>query len=95
MEFVLIVVVLGLIPAAIASGKGQNFFIWWLYGAAFFIIAFIHALVLKSPTQKAIETRMANLGVAEELERFVRLKDQGIITEAEFKAKKAELLAGA
>ena len=30
---------LGLIPAAIASGKGHSFGAWWLFGAALFIVA--------------------------------------------------------
>ncbi len=38
--------VLGLIPAVIAHGKGRNFFAWWLYGAALFIVALPHAIVM-------------------------------------------------
>ena len=28
--------------------KGRNFFGWWIYGAALFIVALPHALVMKS-----------------------------------------------
>jgi len=46
MEFVVLVVLIGLIPAAIASSKGRNFFLWWLYGMAIFIVALPHALIM-------------------------------------------------
>lgn len=39
-------VLLGLIPASIASGKGYDFTTWWLYGAALFIVALPHSLML-------------------------------------------------
>ncbi len=38
---------LGLIPAIIASSKGHNFFLWWLFGAALFIVALPMAIVQK------------------------------------------------
>jgi len=40
------VFLLGLIPAFIAKSKGRNFWIWWLYGWAIFIVAFPHSLFL-------------------------------------------------
>lgn len=46
MEFLIIAAVIGLIPAAIAQSKGRSFGLWWLYGAAIFIIALPHALLL-------------------------------------------------
>lgn len=46
MEFVVIAILIGLIPAAIASSKGRNFFLWWLYGAAIFIVALPHSIVM-------------------------------------------------
>lgn len=61
MEILLIAVVIGLLPAAIASGKGRNFFAWWFYGAAFWIIAFPWSLMLK-PDQKALEGRSLSTG---------------------------------
>lgn len=45
-------VLLGLIPAAIAQSKGKSFVAWWLYGAALFIVALPHALMLKADTQQ-------------------------------------------
>ena len=53
-------VVLGLIPAAIAAKKGRNFIDWWFFGAGLFPIAFVAALLAKpaatnedSSTEKA------------------------------------------
>ena len=46
MEFLFIAALLGLIPAAIATSKGRNFFLWWIYGTPLFIIAIVHALVM-------------------------------------------------
>lgn len=45
----ILAVLLGLIPANIARSKGRSFGTWWLYGWAFFLIAFIHALSLPYP----------------------------------------------
>ena len=50
MEYVVILVVavlLGLIPAKIAQSKGYAFGKWWVYGFLIFIVAIIHACVLK------------------------------------------------
>lgn len=48
MELLVIVVLIGLIPAVIAKGKGRSFVLWWIYGAALFIIALPHALIMKA-----------------------------------------------
>ncbi len=48
MEFFILVVLIGLIPAVIAQGKGRSFVLWWLYGAALFIVALPHALIMPS-----------------------------------------------
>lgn len=47
MEFFIAVVLLGLIPAAIAHSKGHNFFAWWFYGSALWIIALVHSILLR------------------------------------------------
>lgn len=41
------VALIGLIPAYIAAGKGRKFGWWWLYGALIWIVAIIHAILLK------------------------------------------------
>jgi hypothetical protein len=51
----IIAILIGLIPALIAYKKGYpkknegyNFFLWWIFGASFFIIALPWAILLKS-----------------------------------------------
>lgn len=56
MEILVFAIVIGLIPAAIASSKGRNFFLWWFYGAMIWIIAMPHALLLR-PDSATIEQR--------------------------------------
>jgi RNA polymerase subunit RPABC4/transcription elongation factor Spt4 len=51
MEILVIAVVIGLIPATIAHSKGRDFFAWWLYGAALFIVALPHVLLMESDAQ--------------------------------------------
>ncbi|MFX0201097.1 MAG: hypothetical protein ACFFCW_33680 [Candidatus Hodarchaeota archaeon] len=62
MEVLGIAIILGLIPASIARGKGRSFAGWWIYGAALFIIALPHALLIK-PDQAAIEKRQIDEGM--------------------------------
>jgi hypothetical protein len=45
---------IGIIPAVIAKGKGRSFGLWWVYGAALFIAALPHALIMKT-NQHALE----------------------------------------
>jgi hypothetical protein len=47
MEFLIVVLVIGLIPAMIAQSKGRSFFPWYIYGVLLFIIALVHSLLLK------------------------------------------------
>lgn len=52
MEVLFIAVVIGLIPAAIASSKGHSFMLWWLFGAGLWIVALPWALMLgKEPAE--------------------------------------------
>lgn len=44
----LLLTLLGLIPAAIAQKKGRNFLDWWFFGAALFPLALPMALRLES-----------------------------------------------
>lgn len=43
---------LGLIPAFIAKGKGKDFFTWYVYGVFLFVFAMIHAIVLPEITNE-------------------------------------------
>lgn len=64
MEFLILAVLLGLIPAAIARSKGREFLVWWLYGALLFIVALPHALLMKA-NPEAIEARQESEGMKE------------------------------
>lgn len=65
MENLLIICVpallIGLIPAAIAHGKGHGFLEWWLFGAALFIIA-LPASILIRRNDEEIERRNLQTG---------------------------------
>lgn len=39
--------VLGCIPGAIAQKKGHSFVVWWLFGAAIFVVALPISIMLK------------------------------------------------
>lgn len=52
MELLLLAVLLGLIPAAIAQKKGESFGLWWIYGTFLFIIALPHALMMQGNMKK-------------------------------------------
>jgi len=47
MEVLIFAVLLGLIPASIASKKGRSFGTWWFFGAMLFIVALPMALMMK------------------------------------------------
>lgn len=51
MELVIIALLLGMIPAYIASAKGKNFLLWWVYGTLLFAFAIVHAIAVK-PAEK-------------------------------------------
>jgi len=47
MEYLVLAIFLGIIPAAIASKKGRSFMLWWFYGAMLFIVALPMAIFMK------------------------------------------------
>jgi hypothetical protein len=59
--FIVWAILIGLLPAFIAQGKG-SFVVWWLYGAALFIVALPHALLL-SPDERALEQQKLEGGL--------------------------------
>ena len=94
---------LGLIPASIAKNKGYSFGLWWLYGWMLFIVAIIHVSLIPDKNAQQFPINAAshisycspsNAGqsAADELKKYKELKDQGVITEEEFLAKKEQLL---
>ena len=48
MEIIFIAFLIAFIPAMIASSKGRSFFLWYIYGLLLFIIAIVHALLIKA-----------------------------------------------
>jgi hypothetical protein len=52
MEIFIVAVLLGLIPAVIASRKGRSFALWWFFGAVIFIAALPMAILMKSEDQQ-------------------------------------------
>jgi hypothetical protein len=62
MEVFIFAVLIGLIPALIAKGKGRSFGLWWFYGAAIFIVALPHALIMK-PDNATIEQQQLSDGM--------------------------------
>jgi ribosomal protein L40E len=53
-------IIIGLIPAAIASRKGHSFLLWWIFGAAMFILALPFALLLKPNTEEIERSLLKN-----------------------------------
>ena len=45
--WLLTLVLIALIPAAIAKSKGRSFIAWWIYGVLLWIVAVVHAILLK------------------------------------------------
>lgn len=62
MGILLIAVLIGLIPAAIARGKGRSFLLWWFFGAALFIVA-LPAAILMKPDQSLLDKRKIDEGM--------------------------------
>ena len=62
MEVFIIALLIGLIPAFIAQGKGKLFVLWWIYGALIFIVALPHSLIMKAD-QQSIEKQQLSEGM--------------------------------
>ncbi len=58
----LIGLIIGVIPAAIAQRKGRSFVAWWIYGFLLFIVALPHSLLLKR-SEAGIEARQLSEGM--------------------------------
>lgn len=62
MEVFILALLIGLIPAFIAQGKGRSFVLWWIYGALIFIVALPHSLIMKAD-QQSIEKQQLSEGM--------------------------------
>lgn len=58
---IILLALLGLIPAYIASNKGYSVPLWWIYGALLFIIVLPHSILAK-PANQAIDVQNKNAG---------------------------------
>lgn len=84
---------LGFIPANIAKKKGYSLGLWWFYGWMLFIVAIIHVnLIPDKNAQAGAAQGRAAISTADALKQFKDLLDSGAITQAEYEAKKKELL---
>jgi hypothetical protein len=61
MGVLIIVILIGLTPAAIAHRNGGSFAAWWIYGSLLFIIALPHAL-MKRASPEAVEQQQLAAG---------------------------------
>jgi len=59
MEVSIVAIIIGLIPAFIAQSKGRSFVLWWLYGAAIFIVALPHAIIMSTDKKKLEEKQLS------------------------------------
>lgn len=55
--YIVLAAIIGLIPAAIAQGKGRSFITWWIFGTLLWIVAMPCALMLK-PTANVETERL-------------------------------------
>lgn len=95
MEYIFVLAiaaVLGLIPANIAKKKGHSFGLWWFYGWMLFIVAIIHVQFIEDYNAPKQNTISVSSGTADELEKFKKLLDTGVISQEEYDQKKKQLL---
>jgi len=78
MGVLIIAAIIGLLPAFIAQSKGRSFGLWWLYGAAIFIIALPHALLMK-PDRKGLDQAQVNNGLKKCPQCAEFVKDEALI----------------
>ncbi|MDC6460787.1 zinc ribbon domain-containing protein [Gammaproteobacteria bacterium] len=74
MEVFFYLLILAIIPAMIASGKGRSFIGWYIYGILLFIIALVHSILIKENAQ------------AEQKQEKVAIQD-GMMKKCEFCAE--------
>ena len=85
---------LAFIPANIAKKKGHSFGLWWFYGWMLFIVAIIHVQFIEdySDDDEDDFAKGSGQSAADEIRKYKELLDRGAITEAEYQAKKRQLL---
>lgn len=63
LEILVIAMIIGVLPGAIAASKGHNFVVWWLFGAALFIVALPCSIFL-SRNQPGLDNRELSTGAS-------------------------------
>jgi len=90
----IIAAIIGLIPATIAYKKGHNFFAWWFFGFALFIVALPYAIFMKRADHDKLEktdgTRDSTK-IIEELANLKAIKDTGALSDEAYKAREDSL----
>lgn len=83
--------VFGFITSAIADSKGYDCGFWW----GFFLGLLGLIVVSVRPTMTKVESDQGNTAASytQALERLATMRDQGVITQAEFEAKKKDILS--
>jgi hypothetical protein len=85
---IVITLSLAVIPAMVARMKGHNWVLWYLYGCIFLPSALVQSLLLRTRIRRQSDFSSQ----ADEVERWARLRDQGLLTDAEFERKKKQVL---
>lgn len=82
--------IFGFITRAIADSKGYDGGFWW----GFFLGLIGLIVVAVRPAMTKVESDISNTAASytQALERLASMRDQGILTEDEFKEKKQEIL---
>jgi hypothetical protein len=63
-DMIILLFLLALIPAFIASNKGRSFILWYIYGVALLIVAIPHSLII-SKTQIQKDKELSASGYTE------------------------------
>lgn len=63
MEILVFAMILGVIPAMIANGKGRSAFGWWVYGTLIFIIALPHSLLISKYVEPEPKPKGPNIRI--------------------------------
>lgn len=96
---VLVGIIFGIISGLIYNKKGYRGGFWWGFFFGIFGVIIVCCIpkkgIIESDKSKTNETILINdkdFNEAEEIKKFKRLLDDGVLTEEEFSAKKKQIL---
>lgn len=81
----LLFALLAIIPARIAKSKGYSFGGFYAFGLFLFPFALVTAIVMRCKNDQAVSS-------ADEIAKYKKLMDDGVITAEEFEMKKSALM---